>query len=537
MALSSIPPTGPLSIRAFHPTEVFRFRVSWLRLEAGPLSIAAEDRLRACAGLATLVLLLLGRGWTGRRAGVAFAVAATLGVVTFYNFGLFRHFNDLRFINHWEHFHYQLGAKYFPELGYDGLYVASLAAQRQVDPDSPRQTVIRDLRSNALTQTSELAGHIAEVRERFSPDRWQDFVADHRYYLRVNDPGVIDGIRRDHGYNPTPTWTFVARLFGSHLPASRWALALLSSLDVLLLVAAFGAIARVHPVRIFAIALVVFGVGYGWRYIYVGAFLRLDWLAAIALGLCALRRGRWVVAGVLFGYATLVRVFPVLLLFGPGVLAVGAWLRGERPRWPLQLGAGFAAALVVGLGVGSVTGRGFAAWPEFAENIQLHRTSWAPNSVGLENIVVHGARLVRQGAVVPRSWTLPPGEADALLRDRQLYAGLGSGLLLLLLAGAAWGAPLDRAAALGIAGIFALTPLSSYYWILLIALPLAGAEGVALGFVAVCAGLYALGAIGAPSAWLYSLLSIALGALLVGWMAAEIRSGRIDARSVAEGRD
>ena len=85
--------------------------------------------------------------------------------------------------------------------------------------------------------------------------------------------------------------------------------------------------------------------------------------------------------------------------------------------------------------------------------------------------------------------------------------------------------------------MFALTPLSSYYWILLIALPLAGAEGVALGFVAVCAGLYALGAIGAPSAWLYSLLSIALGALLVGWMAAEIRSGRIDARSVAEGRD
>ena len=43
-----------------------------------------------------------------------------LGVLAYFNFGAF-HFDGLR-VHLWDMTHYYLGAKYFGELGYDGLY-------------------------------------------------------------------------------------------------------------------------------------------------------------------------------------------------------------------------------------------------------------------------------------------------------------------------------------------------------------------------------------------------------------------------------
>ena len=48
-------------------------------------------------------------------------------------------------VHHWEQFHYFLGSKYFPEVGYDGIYVASLAAERELDLGHGVQSHMRDL--------------------------------------------------------------------------------------------------------------------------------------------------------------------------------------------------------------------------------------------------------------------------------------------------------------------------------------------------------------------------------------------------------
>ncbi|MBW2234502.1 MAG: DUF2029 domain-containing protein [Deltaproteobacteria bacterium] len=70
----------------------------------------------------------------------------------------------------------------------------------------------------------------------------------------------------------------------------------------------------------------------------MGAFLRLDWLAALMLALCQLARGRSFAAGVLLGVAAMARLFPAFFLLGPAVLAArdcgSADARTRRCAWP-----------------------------------------------------------------------------------------------------------------------------------------------------------------------------------------------------------
>jgi hypothetical protein len=159
------------------------------RLFGGELANpAVEAQARCSAAVLAGILLLLARRLDARRLGrrslPAYVAAAALGVAAFYNFGLFRHYNDFHFINTWEQFHYQLGSKYFPELGYDGIYLASLAAQRQSRPDRALPEAIRDLHANRLVSVRSQLPELDVVKARFRAERWDQFVADHDHYSR-----------------------------------------------------------------------------------------------------------------------------------------------------------------------------------------------------------------------------------------------------------------------------------------------------------------------------------------------------------------
>jgi hypothetical protein len=67
----------------------------------------------------------------------ALAVLAAVSAAAYVNFGAF-HGNGL-FAHDWEQFHYFLGSKYFAEVGYDGLYVASMGAEMQGRPEGQFQ--------------------------------------------------------------------------------------------------------------------------------------------------------------------------------------------------------------------------------------------------------------------------------------------------------------------------------------------------------------------------------------------------------------
>lgn len=455
-----------------------------------------------------------------RRAGQLLGFLAGVALLAYFNFGSFHGPNYLHYP---ELFHYFLGSKYFPELGYDGLYVASLAAEKQSDPAIPLPPQTRDLRTNRIVPTVELAAHEDEVRRRFTAARWQSFVADHRFFLSPQLLPVLARVRLDHGYNPSPTWTFVGRLFTAWLPCTTTVLTALTLLDLALLAVAFGVVFRVWGPRTATLALILFGLGYPWRYVWVGgALLRFDWLAALLASLCFLRRGRHAAAGALLAYATAVRLFPLLFLFPIAVAAVRDLVRRADARWVWRFAAGCAGSAILCAMAGSLTGRGVEAWPEFERDIAKHRGTWSTNTEGLELAVLYSpatmtSRLPASWPLLDR-WTVWQDRMNRAQHERWPFYLVAAALLLVLVAAAAWRAPVEEAAVLGVAAVFALLVLSCYYWVMLVAMPMRRGTLTTSGLLGLNVVLCGAEILHQPTEVTYAIMAWALLALFLAWL-------------------
>lgn len=494
------------------------------------MSVATEVTLKALLCALAIAAVLRRHRWPGalaaqpERAGGLLAATAAVALMAWANFGVF-HGN--RFAHRWEQFHYFLGAKYFPELGYDGLYVASMGAQMQLRGGAElAQPFLRDLRTNEVRPTAELGDHGLEVRRRFSDARWDDFVRDDAYFLNAGDYEYLRLIRLDHGYNPSPAWTAVARLFAAHASASDATLALLGTLDLGLLAALGVALARSFGGRAAALAAIVFGLGYAWRWDWVGGgFLRHDWLAALGFALCAAATRRFATAGACLAYAALVRVFPLGFLLGPLVLAARDLRRGGDLRWARRFAAGFALAAFLGGGAGALAGRGARAWAEFAANTAKHERSWLTNNVGAKLTLLYGpATYGRRLVDGSRADAFAPWEAAMRARQHArwpLLALLAAGLIALA-ARAAWTATLAESLVLGVVPVFALAAPTGYYWAMLAFVPLRGplrrSGATAVALLAVSGLLFLLHRTTDVFERLYGGLSWMLLGLAVAWL-------------------
>src|SRR5262249_36484658 len=112
-------------------------------------------------------------------------------------------------------------AKYFPELRFDGVYAASVLAVAEgrnlSDFDS---VVLRDLRTHDISNVGASRAHLAEVRARFSPERWAEFLVDMQYFRNAMSDSSFLRSMNDHGGNATPVWFLAARAMFSGAPAS-----------------------------------------------------------------------------------------------------------------------------------------------------------------------------------------------------------------------------------------------------------------------------------------------------------------------------
>jgi hypothetical protein len=454
-----------------------------------------------------------------RQPGAPLALLAAVCALAYVNFGSF---HGAGLVHHWEQFHYVLGSKYFPELGYDGLYVASVAAQMSSEPGRAAPAYLRDLRSNEVRETQALSRHGFDVRQRFTDQRWASFVRDNQVFLDANTDEYLAKIRTDHGYNPTPTWTFVARLASGWGAVTPRRLSWLGAIDLALLAVLFWTLFRTYGGLVGCLSLVVFGCGYPWRFDWVGgAFLRQDWLVASGVAICMLRRRRWFTAGALFGYAAMVRIFPLLFLFGPAVVALRELFAGQRPRWAARLAAGFALSILLAFAAGSATGRGPAAWSEFAKNLEKHRATWLTNNVGLANLLLYGPDTFQRRLVdwsSPEPWILWQGKMDLERQERRPWIVLAAAVFLLITAAAAWRSPPDEAAALGVAAVFALVLLTCYYWSMLLWSVVRGGARTAAGVLGMSAVLYAVHMRTSIFESIYGVMSWALALLLLVWL-------------------
>ena len=211
------------------------------------------------------------------------------------------------------------------------------------------------------------------------------------------------------------------------------------------------------------------------------------------------------------------RLFPAFFLLGPAVLATRDVWQRRRPDAALRLAAGFGVAVTVGLAAGSFTERGSDAWLEFTQDIRHHAGTWAPTSVGLDSLAVNLPVLTRIAATgsIPVRWPVAPRTAEQQLGERRPALLALKGGFLAIVAAAAWRATAVRAAALGVAATFALTPLASSYWMMLLLLPLTYGAPAALAILALSALVHAVDALPPPLALPHELMSAGLAALLL----------------------
>jgi hypothetical protein len=352
-----------------------------------------EQRLSAARitlgflGSAVMLALLW---WRGRHLDALLAVCGVLGFAAFWNWG---QFHGGRFAHIYEHYHYYVGAKYFRELSYTRLYECSAIAEaEEYTPERVARRRIRNLATNEIEPTAEVLAHPERCKEHFTPERWAEFRHDVRYYRDwLAGISVWERAEIDHGYNATPWWSLFGAAFAHLGPASDGMMLAEGLLDPLLLIVMWGFVVWAFGWRSAALGLIFWGVNHAARYFWTGgAYLRMDFLAALIIGLCCSKKNKPVAAGILLAWSALLRIFPGFVI--GGVLLKWVYKLVQNRKTPIdrsskRLVVAFFAMLIGGV-VLSTAVWGTQAWPAFAANSKKHVSTPLTNNMGLKTAVI-----------------------------------------------------------------------------------------------------------------------------------------------------
>ena len=342
-------------------------------------------------GLLVGGLALFVWGWRARRRGEARAERrlrlALLGVLAATAFGSYFYFWRFARLHVEDTFHYYVGSKYFPELGYYGLYDCTLQALDDAGrADLAALPHVRNLGTMALEPPPLALARGPGCKQGFSPERWREFAADVRWFHARVPGDRWAHVMEDHGYHPSPVWTLFGRPLASAIPVKGAGTRVLARLDHALVLGAFLFVGFSVGWETACFAAIVWGTGFLWRYSWIGdAFLRHLWLASSLVGLCRLRRRRHAGAAVFFTTAALLRIFPAVFWIGWAGHALRELVRTRALSSATRrfvAASALTAAVLVAASV-PVSGRGLGVWPEFADKISRFAEHGAVNKMGL----------------------------------------------------------------------------------------------------------------------------------------------------------
>ena len=379
--------------------------INVLRAIAAIVAAAAVVRLSVAAELAMRAFVMTTLG-----------AMAVLAVATFYNLGEPQFEDeaagDKTFVHTWDMRVYFPTAKYFDELGFDGLYVASVKAYADDVPgEYPRRighVELRDLQTYRMTRVKDVIDQIDAVKNRFSPERWEQFRSDMSYFRETMGSGGYLGSLRDHGGNATPAWLLGTHFMFRWAPATKTTLLLAAMLDPALLLLFFVAAWRTFGLPSALVCMVIYGTttfpwfGSNWA----GSTLRNDWMVLLGLGVCALKSRRFLLGGVLLAAGAMIRAFPafaVLFLPVPALVWVAERLRTDRrlpslkeiveEHRPLLRATAGALACVAVLTVSSGAFFGFKhSWGTWMHKIGMHSVKPNVNHVGLRTVIAYDSK-------------------------------------------------------------------------------------------------------------------------------------------------
>ncbi len=352
--------------------------------------------------------------------------------------------------------HYYLGSRYFEELGYFHLYDGILLVLSEPEASTQLPEKARDLRNNRLVDVDELLARQRVTAEDFGEARWSAFRADVERITTELGP-KLETFLSDHGYNPTPVWTWLTRpLAASVTPGSNAGLVALTLVDALLLltviVALWWAWGRETALLSGSYLLNVFAT-FSWT---CGSFCRYLWLASLVWGFCCLKKERYFLAGSLVTFAATLRIFPMLFLVPLMVTVARAGYRRRKiPRRYRRLLTGAATTGSIAV-LGATAALGFGAWMDFFSNMSAYVRIDVVNAVSFQQTLATALMIVGS----------PPLSYSQTLS--WLVVGI-SGLLAAIVAAAASRArDVPALAAGGALLCFLIFNLAAYYYVLLV---------------------------------------------------------------------
>lgn len=312
---------------------------------------------------------------------------------------------------HWhEMFHYYLGAKYYPEMEYKGLYESALLADTELAAPGFPQTGLRSLSNPMYKMDFEegIAHARRHYRPRFTDRRWEALKKDLQALEDIASPWDMPEAIWDVGFNPPPTWAVFGHTVANLLPIAEedawlgnrrpyWYQAhWVPMIDVLLLLTTltaitmtFGPLAGAAFIALYACSLMA---QYNWT---SGSFFRYTWLCELALGLCFLKKQRWFAGGLFLGLSAVDRVFPLAFTLGAALPVLWDAVLRRRYRPMLRYGAG-AGVAIIGMVALSLALFGVESWDAFYEKIRLHRDTNFLHSVGYMRFAVYGPDIYHQ---------------------------------------------------------------------------------------------------------------------------------------------
>jgi hypothetical protein len=381
-----------------------------------------------------------------------------------------------------EFFHYYLGSKYFAELGYLGLYDCTALADREIaaqDGAPPRVTgVVRNLGDVLTVETvaDARSACAAGPRSRFSEARWNAFEGDVRTLQHLVPDGWWNDVVGDKGLNPPPTSILLGSALANLVPIEAAGIPtwlVVTSIDAVLVVLAYVGLRRAFGASAAALGAVTFGASfiasYGWL---GGAVLRFTWVAAVALSLVCMRRGRWVLAGALAGWAVCDRVFPAGIAIGASIpLALGSTQDRRRlARFAASLGA-----VVIALGSASLLVFGEGDWRVFVARTIRDSSVHNVLHIGLDKILTYRPWVPAQDFSGPegmlrfRLWNERIDATWASERPLALVAQLA--FVLAAVIASRKRASFEAAVLVGVTAMFCLASPASYYYVILAVVP------------------------------------------------------------------
>lgn len=411
----------------------------------------------------------------------ALAVLGVVAALTYVNLGFF-HFGN--YLHNWEWFHYFTGSKYFRELGYFELYeCASLADAEDGLLRRVELRKITNLRTNVLEKSDDVLAHPERCKASFTPERWQAFKKDVAFFRsrEASNPKRWDDTMTDHGYNATPVWNVAGSLLSNLAPASLPFIVGLSLLDLAYYLGMIGVIWWAFGWRTSAVALLVFATNFPSRFYWTGgAFLRWDWIFYSVASVACLKKEKYLLGGMAIAYATMLRIFPGLLLAGP-LLAFGYTLWKERRldrRW-VRFAAGGALAVALLFPISLAVSGGIGAYKQFVQNTIKHKETPLTNYMGLRTVMAYRpkevGRYMRDDKLTDPWQKWKTARLRAFQNAKPAYALVVLAFLALLLAAVKRAEPWVAAAA-GAMFIAVGVELTSYYYAFLVVVVLLHAK-------------------------------------------------------------